>query len=90
MTNIIAALGFGGYAAGAVVLGQTVLTSNAAVPVEQALGLSIFVAGIVWWMGRKFQAIEDKLDQHSRERQELREKVENLPCCLHGKGCGEE
>lgn len=38
------------------------LTSTTPVPLGQAMACFVFVAGLVWWLARKLQRLEDKID----------------------------
>lgn len=82
MHNLLAAAGFGGSSALlAIMFGQVLTpTTSVAIPLESALGALVIVSGIIWWMGRKFQSIEDKLDVHAGSVKELHKRIDNLPC----------
>lgn len=71
VSNAIAGILVGGATGGAVLLADTVTASN--LNLREAAALVVFVSGLIWWMGRKFQRIEDKLDEHG-------ERISKLPC----------
>ena len=71
MNNALAGIALGG-ATGSALLAADLVTASS-LQLRDALALVVFVAGLVWWMGRKFQRIEDKLDDHS-------ERITKLPC----------
>ena len=71
MNNAIAGIALGGATGGALIAADLVSASN--LNLRDALALVVFVAGLVWWMGRKFTKIEDKLDNHT-------ERLKTLPC----------
>lgn len=67
-----------------VILGVSGIVINEAT--LTSLGSVGFVCGIVWWVGRKFQYIDDRIE-------ELSKIVKSLPCNCQKKGpndeCGE-
>jgi len=71
MNNTISGLALGGLT-GATLLLADALTATT-LGVRDAVTLVVFVSGLVWWMGRKFQKIEDKLDEHNQ-------RLADLPC----------
>lgn len=71
MNNIIAGVALGGTTGAALVVADVITASS--INLRDALTLAVFVSGLVWWMGRKFQQIEDKLDDHT-------DHLKKLPC----------
>lgn len=43
------------------------------ISVRAAIGCCVFVAGCIWWLGKKFQSIDDKLKYMSH-------RMNSLPC----------
>ena len=74
MTNLVAGpvLGMATIAA-AVVAGDPSLSGESHVNLGEVVSVGVAVCGLVWWLGRKFQAIEDALAAHGRT-------LEKLPC----------
>ena len=71
MNNAIAGMVIGGTTGAALLAADLVTASN--LNLRDALTLVVFVSTLVWWMGRKFQSLEDKLKDHT-------ERLKNLPC----------
>lgn|SRR5512138_2331463 len=54
------------------------------------LGTLGAVCSLVWWVGRKLQRIDDRLEQISKQAEQMEEtakKVASLPCVALGKVC---
>ena len=83
MQNLAAGAVLGAAVGGTRLLADAVTTQH--IDVRDAAAIAVFVGGLVYWMGRKFAQIEDKLDEHGR-------RIENLPCKEMAKkfGCVEE
>ncbi len=86
MTNLLAGpvLGMATIAA-AVIAGDASLSGESHVNLGEVVSVGVAVCGLVWWLGRKFQAIEDALAAHGKA-------LEKLPCvqgragdCNHSK-----
>ena len=58
MTNILAGVITGSLVASSVFFGDAV-SSSTNVPIGDAFGLAIGSCGIVWWVGKNFQALKD-------------------------------
>jgi hypothetical protein len=84
MTNILAGpiLGMATIAA-AVIAGDASLSGESHVNLGEVVSVGVAVCGLVWWLGRKFQAIEDALAAHGRA-------LEKLPCVQGKIGPGKE
>ncbi len=80
MTNLVAGpvLGMVTIAA-AVIAGDASISGESHVNLGEVVSVGVAVCGLVWWLGRKFQAIEDALAAHGRA-------LEKLPC-VQGKPC---
>ena len=80
MTNILAGtiLGITAIAA-AVIAGDPAISGDSNVNLSEVVSVGVAVCGLVWWLGRKFQAIEDALAAHGKA-------LEKLPC-VQGKPC---
>ena len=63
----------GGATGLALVLAEVSITGSTSVPMEAAIAVAVFVATMVWWLGRKFQSIDDRLETMQRF-------LDNLPC----------
>jgi hypothetical protein len=53
---------------------------GSAVGLAVAIPSTVFISTIVWWLGRKFQQIDDSINR-------MNEKIERLPCnnCVHNR-----
>ena len=74
MTNLMAGpvLGLVTMAA-AMVAGDVAIGGASHVNLSEVVSVGVAVCGLVWWLGRKFQAIEDALAAHGKV-------LEKLPC----------
>lgn len=63
---------FSGYVAGGVIgattgvsyfLSDVLLTGSTRVPLENAVAVGVFCAGMVWWSARRFQRIDDNFER---------------------------
>lgn len=74
MTNLVAGLALGTAAVvAAVAAGDAPIGGETHVNLGEVVSVGVAVCGLVWWLGRKFQAIEDALAAHGRA-------LERLPC----------
>jgi len=78
MSTALAGLGLGGVTTGAIIFAEVVLAGSTQVNLKEAMGIGVVVVGLVWWMGKKFQRIEDKMESFEK-------RLDNLPC--DRKGC---
>jgi hypothetical protein len=60
MSNILSGLAIGGTTGAAFILAD-VITGGSAIGLQEAFTVGASVCGLVWWMGRKFQGIEDDI-----------------------------
>jgi hypothetical protein len=58
MTSIIAGVKIGGATGATLVLAEA-LTGATTINLHEALAVVVFTCGIVWWMSKKFQSLED-------------------------------
>lgn len=65
--------------AAAVIAGDPAISGASNVNLSEVVSVGVAVCGLVWWLGRKFQAIEDALAAHGKA-------LEKLPC-VQGKPC---
>lgn len=77
MTDAVAALIIAATTTG-VTVSPTVIDAAAQVPLGTALPAFVFVAGLVWWLARRLQHIEDQVAQ-------VRKDLESRPCQAAGK-----
>ncbi len=84
MTNLVAGpvLGMATVAA-AVVAGDPAISGASNVNLSEVVSVGVAVCGLVWWLGRKFQAIEDALAAHGKA-------LEKLPCLKGTANCNRE
>ena len=68
--------------AAAVVAGDPAISGASNVNLSEVVSVGVAVCGLVWWLGRKFQAIEDALAAHGKA-------LEKLPC-VQGESCKPE
>lgn len=57
---------------------SAVITAETQVPLGAVFPSMIFIAGIIWWLGRRFQKIEDQLKT-------LNDKIESVESDLSGR-----
>lgn len=69
MNNTVVGIVLGGASGGALIFAD--LIGLSAIGVKDALAAGVFACGLVWWLGRQFQKIEDR--QHA-----LREAIEEI------------
>jgi len=69
--------------AAAVIAGDPAVTGESHVNLSEVVSVGVAVCGLVWWLGRKFQAIEDALAAHGRA-------LEKLPCVKGPANCSSE
>lgn len=72
MTNIITGA-IGGVGGVMFILAEAVITGKSSVELQDALAVGLFVGGIVWWMSKKFQRIDDTLAQ-------MKDELASRPC----------
>ena len=77
---IIAASGIGGATGIALIIGDLVITGGTSVSLGEALTVSVFAAGIVWYLGKKLQRLEDGQSEAKDHYMELDRKLDKLPC----------
>jgi hypothetical protein len=74
MTNVVAGAVLGLVTIGAALAaGDASISGESHVNLSEVVSVGVAVCGLVWWLGRKFQAIEDALKEHGRI-------LEKLPC----------
>ena len=78
-SNILAGLGIGGFTGGAMLATEVVVSGSSQVPVEAAVSVAVFACGSVWWLGRKFQSVDDRLKG-------MEDKLSDLRCIRDKKG----
>jgi hypothetical protein len=57
MTGLLAGITLGGIAGAVVFIAE--VTTGASLGARDAFTIALSVGGMVWWMGRKFQSLED-------------------------------
>lgn len=67
-------------AAGGAVIGVANSLKDQTVTVETVIPVLIFVAGLVWWLGRRFQQIEDNHEAISGKIENITSLLGALPC----------
>jgi hypothetical protein len=75
MTNILSAILIGGATGGGLLVGDAI-SGSSTIPLGQGIAVAVFGCSIVYYIGRKFQSLEDN-------HKELRHAIKDLPC--HGK-----
>lgn len=79
MSTLIAGISIGGITGAALFLGEVSITgATTTVNLRDSLAVGLTVCGMVWWMGRKFQSIEDELKQSGIERAKIRDDLEKI------------
>ncbi len=67
MTNLVAGTTLGLMTvAAAVIAGDPAISGASNVNLSEVVSVGVAVCGLVWWLGRKFQAIEDALAAHGK------------------------
>ena len=69
--------------AAAVVAGDPAISGASNVNLSEVVSVGVAVCGLVWWLGRKFQAIEDALAAHGKA-------LEKLPCLKGTANCSSD
>ena len=77
---IVAASGIGGATGIALIIGDLVITGGTSVSLGEALTVSVFAAGVVWYLGKKLQRLEDGQSEAKTHFEKLDRKLDNLPC----------
>ena len=69
-----------GMVTGVSVFATTNNLEGSAVGLAVAVPSAVFISGIVWWLGRKLQHLEDSMKR-------MNERLRELPChdCIHNK-----
>ena len=75
MTPILPSICLGSLTAGTYLLAQ--LSAETKVPLGEAVGGFVFIAGLVWWLARKLQRIEDDITL-------IKQDLASRPCQLPG------
>ena len=71
MSNTLAGIAIGGATGTALIIADVITAHN--IELKDAVGVVVFISGMVWWLGRKFQKIEDKVDA-------CKIRLDVLPC----------
>ena len=79
MSTALAGLGIGGGTTAAIIFAEVIITGATQVNLKEAFGVGAVVVGLVWWMGKKFQRLEDKIEN-------IEDRLQSLPCDKQ-KGC---
>ena len=61
---------------GLVFCAASTIDQNTLIPV----GTVLTVGGGIWWLGRKLQHIDDRMDTGDERFSRIERKLENLPC----------
>ena len=77
MTGLASGLTLGGAAGAAIMFAEAAITGSTSIPIESAVATATFVCGLVWWIGRKFQSLDDSI-------KDLRDEMVSRPCHLTG------
>lgn len=75
MPYSLAPITLGALSSGTFLLAQ--LSAETKIPLGEALGGFVFIAGLVWWLARKLQRIEDDLTS-------VKQELKSRPCQLPG------
>lgn len=82
-STILSGLGVGGTTTLGIVIAEAAITGGSMVSLKEAVAVGAFSCGVIWWLGRRFQRIEDTLTEHSRV-------LNSLPCSRTGVMCSEK
>lgn len=80
MSTAAGGIAIGGVTGASIVLAEIAVTGHTQIPIESAVGIAVFACGLIWWIGRKFQSIDDKLDS-------MQKRLDTLPCKDPTKPC---
>lgn len=82
MNNLPSGIAIGGITGLAVVLGDVLAGSQVSgATIKDVLPVVCTVAAAVWWAGRKFQKIEDGLDELKAVKSEMAEIKKHIATC---------
>ena len=71
MNNLIAGVAIGTVTGASMMIADVVTTNS--INLRDAFAIVGFIVPLVWWMGRKFKGIDDKLNDHT-------DRLKSLPC----------
>lgn len=80
MSTALSGVAFGSITGASLILAEVVITGGTHVPIEMAVTVGVFSCGVVWYLGRKFQSLEDKI-------QTVADDLAKRPCQLMGGKC---
>jgi hypothetical protein len=75
MTNIGTGVAIGGLTGVSLCVAEAI-TGASTVGIKEAIGIGVFSGSIVWWLGRKFQSIDDSFKAVNEELANIRKKLE--------------
>jgi hypothetical protein len=72
-TGLLTGVKIGGSTGAAIFATSQISLEGANISLMVAVPCTVFICGIVWWLGKKFQRIDDKLEY-------LHRRMDGLPC----------
>ena len=75
MSSAIAGITIGGATGTAFMLAE-VISGASQIDLKSAVGVGVFTCGIVWWMAKKFQTLEDNQSSMKADIETIKRKVE--------------
>lgn len=85
MNNTLVGIGVGGVAGIALILADVVTGSAAingasTIGLKEAVGLGVSSCGVIWWVGRKFQSLEDSVRSLTLGHQTIIKRLDAIKC----------
>ena len=78
MQNLMLGTAIGGATGLTFMVGEVIISGGTQLGIRDAITIGVFCCGVVMWMSRKFQRIDDRLES-------VEKSIEELPC--PGKVC---
>lgn len=78
MDSLLAPVALGTLSTVSYVLAE--LNADTPIPLGPALAVFASIGGMVWWLGRKLQSIEDRIERVEKD-------LLSRPCQINGRGC---
>lgn len=78
MDQVLAPMALGSLSSVAFAIGE--LSADTRIPLGPALAVAVSIGGMVWWLGRKLQSIEDRIES-------LEKDLKSRPCQINGTDC---
>jgi hypothetical protein len=80
MHNLLIGTIIGGTTGASFMLGEVLISGGTQLGIRDAITIGIFCCGMVMWLARKFQKIDDRLDTQDSKQTTIELKIDRLPC----------